>query len=533
MYARHRRLPAPRMKPPAMQEKPFIAPSAGWVSATNLANSPAGAAKVLENWYPTATGIKMRGGSFRHATASATDPLESVFAYTGTAAKMFGAAGGAILDLTSPVDANTPPAAAVSGQASNYYSALNFQNVAGTFLLVANGDDEIQIFNGTSWSALVSGASPGQLDGVASDQIAHLNGYRNRVWGVQKNTVKAWYWPTDSIAGTVGEVSLAGVFRRGGSLLFTATWSLDAGDGLDDKIVFVSDLGEVAVYQGDPTDDVWGLVGRYDAAPPLGKNAFLTVGGDLLILTTIGLVPLSAIMSKDPGALALAAVSRNIQPDWLAEADHRRSRPWEIVKWSTRNIAYVTCPVIDASTPAICFAVNLETGAWSKVAGWNTRCFCLHDDQVYFGRDDGALMLADATGFDDGEPIYHQYVGHTDHLGHVGQHKTVKQARAVFRTRAAIQPKIDVVTNYDDYVPLFPSAAPVEEGLGLWDSALWDEASWDIGPNYAGYKTGWVSVGASGYAHAPVLLVTSGSTIAPAAELVTVETTFIPGGTVV
>lgn len=535
MYARHRRVPAPRTKAPVMQHKPFVSPTAGWVTATNLATPPKGAAKVMENFYPTTTGALMRGGSVRHGTASATDPLESAFSYTGSAQRLFGAADGGIFDLTAPADPDIAPTADVTGQTSNYYSTLNFQNAGGFYLLAANGDDEIQIYDGSTWVALVTGAGVGELNGVNSDDIIQINGYRNRIWGVEKNTVNAWYWPTDAIAGTVGQVSLAGIFRRGGVLTFTATWSLDAGDGLDDKIAFVSSHGEVAVFQGDPVDPDWALVGRYDAAPPLGKNAFMTVGGDLLLLTTIGLVPLSAIITKDPGALALAAVSRNIQPDWVAEANARSSLPWEIVKWTARNIAYVSCPVTsdEGVTPPICFAVNLETGAWSKVTGWNTRCFVLHDNQVYFGRNDGALMIADQTGYDDGVPIYHQYVGHMDHLGQVGQYKTVRQARAIFRTQADITPRLDVVTNYDDYSPNFPSAGAEPEGLSVWDSALWDDGLWDAGAAYVNYQTGWVSIGRSGFAHAPVLLLTSGSTVSPGAELVMVEVTHEPGEVVV
>lgn len=535
MFRKGRRVPAPRTKPPVMKHKPFPSPTAGWFSAVNLASAPQGAARVLENFWPTTTGIRMRGGSVRHGTASATEPLESAFPYTGTLKRLFGAADGSIFNLTSPVDPDTPPAADVTGQTSDYYSVVNLANAGGFFLLAANGTDEIQTYDGTTWSALVSGVGVGELNGVDSDSIIQLNAYRNRIWGVEKESTNAWYWPTDAIAGTVGQVSLAGVFRRGGTLQFTATWSLDAGDGLDDKIVFVSSEGEVAVYQGDPVDTDWGLVGRYDAAPPLGKNAFLTVGGDLLLVTTIGLVPLSAIITKDPGALSLAAVSRNIQPDWVDEANARRALPWEIVKWTARNIAFVSCPVPadENVTPPICFAVNLETGAWSKVTGWNTRCFALYENQVYFGRNDGALMIADQTGFDDGAPIYHQLVGHMDHLGQVGNFKTVRQARAIFRTQAEILPLLDVVANYDDYSPSFPAAPPGVAGLGVWDSALWDEATWDSGTTYSNYQTGWVSIGRSGFAHAPVLLLTSGSTVAPAAELVMVEVTQEPGGLVV
>lgn len=537
MYRAFKRVPAARpggRRQP--KHKPFLAPVRGWISATNLAAAPDGSALVLENWLPTTTGIKMRGGSAKHGTASTVAPLESLMAYIGTSSRqMFGAAGGDILDMTSPADPDVAPTPVVAGQASNYYSHINFTNPAGTnYLYCANGTDEVQTYDGAAWASLVSGTDPGELNGLASDTVDHLNVYKNRIWLTNK-TMTAYYLPTDSIAGTVGDVPLAGVFRNGGYILFSATWSVDAGNGPNEFIVFASTEGEYAIYQGDPADaNTWGIVGLYDASPPLGKNAFIRVGGDLLVLTEIGLIPMSLIKNKDPAALALASISRNIQPDWQKEASARRTMPWEIVKWTSRNIAYVTCPVTsdESVTPPICFAVNLETGAWSKITGWNTRCIVLHDDAVYFGRNDGSLLQADIGGYDEGELIYYAYVGHMDHLGAIGAYKSVTQVRAIFRTLGAFNPALSVTTDYTVELPPYP-AAFTPEASSLWDVGLWDQAKWDSGVTFYTVTTGWVSVGRDGFAHAPIILVTSGSAAAPSAELVAFDTLCNPGGLVV
>jgi len=526
-----------RMQGQRPQQKPFVAPTKGWISAANLAAAPAGSAQVCENFLPTSTGLRMRRGSKTHGTAATDLPLESAMAYVGgITRKVFAGADGNIVELTTPGSHSTPPPPDVTGQATSYYSYVNFATPGGYFMPCANGTDEIQLYVASSWSALVSGSSPGQLNGVASDSISHLNVYRNRLWLTEGGTMNAWYLPTDSIAGTASQVSLSGVFQRGGSLLFTATWSLDTGAGLDDKIAFVSTEGEVAIYQGDPSDTSgWGIVGLYFAAPPMGKNASIKVGGDLLILTQIGIIPLSAIISKDPGALALAAVSRNIQPDWVKEARERRNLPWEMIKWPSQNIAIVSCPVTaeETVTPPICFAVNLETGAWSKIKGWNTRCLVLHDDRGYFGTNDGRLVEMEITGTDDGALIYYLYVGQNEHLAGVGQYTTVLQARAIFRTTAEFNPQITVTTNYEIDLPPYPSAAVVSGSPGEWDAGLWDVAKWDTGLIAYTVQTYWVSVGKSGFAHAPVLQIVSGSEAAPSAELVMFEVTHRPGGLVV
>jgi hypothetical protein len=607
-YSALKRVPASRrggMKQP--RHKPFLAPVKGWVSATNLAAAPDGAALVLENWYPTTTGIKMRRGSTKHGTAHATDPLESLMAYIGASTReMFGAAAGNILDLTAPADADVVPTPEVTGQTSDYYSHANFANAGGNYMHCANGTDPILVYDGTNFMPVfdtelyalnydaetvaftagqtLTGGTSGHtgiivkvidagttgtlwlrattgtfqdneiitgttgsatangvrssllpaITGVATDEIDHVNVYRNRIW-LTDRTMTAYYLATDAITGAASDVALAGVFRKGGYILFTATWSVDAGNGPNEYIVFATTEGEFAIYQGDPADTAtWGIVGLYDASPPLGKNAYLRVGGDLLVLTEIGLVPMSSIKNKDPAALALASISRNIQPDWQAEAQSRRTLPWEIVKWTSRNIAYITCPITSDEnvTPAICFAVNLETGAWSKVTGWDTRCMILHDDGVYFGTNDGALVQADVGGYDQGELIYYAYVGHMDHLGAIGAYKTVTQARAIFRTLAEFNPAISVTTDYSVSLPTYPSAASPDTA-SLWDVGLWDQAKWDAGAVYYTETTKWVSIGRSGFAHAPVILLTSGSTTAPSAELVAFDTLYNPGGLVV
>lgn len=590
------------------QHAPFVAPTGGWVSAANLAEAPKGTAQVLENLLPTTTGLRMRKGTSKHATANATEPLESLMSYVGGARKMFGAADGAIYDLTSPVDADTPPTASVTGQTSDYYSHVNFANAGGNWLIAVNGTDNMLVSNGsafypaqttdlyalnydaetgaftagltvtggtsghtgvivkvidngatgTLWLRATSGTfqdnetitdtSTGSatangvrslllaaLTGaVAPDDVIQVNVYRNRLWLVEAGTTDVHYLATDAITGAVGgTVALAGVFKNGGTVLFSATWSLDAGDGLDDKIVFVSSEGEVAVYQGDPVDAGWGLVGLYDCSPPMGKNAWLKVAGDLLILTRIGIIPLSAIINKDVGALALAAVSRPIQPDWMAEATARGSLPWEIVKWTSQNMAIITCPVASATQDAIAFAVNLETGAWAKIKGWNTRCIILHDDNVYFGTNAGTLVQAENGGSDDGAIIYYTYVGQNEHLAGVGRFTTVMQARAIFRTKTPINPRIDVTADYEIVLDTYPDASIAANDGDLWDTGLWDSAVWDDTTQYYTVRWGWTTVNRSGFAHAPVLQITSGADTSPDAELVMFEVTHNPGALVV
>lgn len=402
--------------------------------------------------------------------------------------------------------------------------------------LSGNFQDNETLTDGAGGSATADGdegtAVLGAISNVTTSQLSQGWVYRNREYFVQRDTQSAWYLGAGAITGDADQLSLAGVFKRGGALLFGATWSLDAGDGVDDKCVFVSTEGEVAIYEGSyPDGDDWRIVGRYDMPRPLGKNAHEQTGGDLLILTEMGAVPLSAVQTKDPSALEAAAVSANIGPDWRAEFLARQGLPWEIVKWPSHNMMLVTLPVADDGDTDRCFVVNSLTGAWAEYS-WQTRCAVLHDGWLYFGDNDGAIHQAEVGGDHSGANVYHEYVGHAEHLGAMGAYKSVLQCRASFLSGVPFEPKLSVSADYRVSLGSAPDAADTGDA-GEWDVGLWDVAKWDQGTTPGQTTTRWVSVGLSGNVLMPQIQVTSGSTQTPDAELVQFDLMAETGGVVV
>lgn len=491
------------------------------MSAQNLSAARPATCLRLENWFPTTTGIKLRRGALRHATVSLTGPCESLMTYIGgNIRELFAATETEIFNVTSVGDPDVPPASDVSGQTSGYYSFQNFANAGGNYMSVVNGTDDAMLYDGASW------ATP-SITGVTSSSLSHVWAYRNRLWYVEGGSMNAWALGVDAISGAATQVNLAGVFQFGGALLTGGTWSMDAGDGLDDKIVFISTEGEVAIYQGsDPSDpNDWALVGRYVIPPPMGKRCLFSAGGDLLVGTEGGIVPISAAVTKDPAALSIAMVTRSIEPDWISDARSRRALPWELVKWDSRKQIYVTTPVtgeLDV-TPPQCYVVNAETGAWCKNTGWNTRCMIVHDDQLFFGTNDGTILQGDIGGLDDEQLIYHTYVGSWDHMGAIGAFKETKLARAIFITRTEFTPKLSISVDYTVSLPSPPNAATPTASPGEWDVGLWDVAKWDTGLTFYTSQTKWVQINRSGFVLSPQVQVVSGSTQAPDAELVTMD----------
>lgn len=517
------------------RSKVYPAPVLGWVSAQNQSAARPGTALVLENFFPTATGIEVMGGSQTHATVSLTDPCESLMSYVGATRKLFAGCDGSIFNVTTVADPDVPPAADVTGQTSNYYSHINFATVAGTFMYACNDDDEPQLYDGSAWAQITAASVPIAITGVTGGTagLSQVSAYRNRLFFVQHGTMNVWALPVGQLGGAAIQISLAGVFKKGGSVLYCATWSLDSGDGLDDKFVIVSSEGEVAVYQGsDPSDpNDWSIVGVYDCPPPMGKNGFMRAGGDLILLTEQGAIPVSQAVTKDRGALALSAVSRNIEPDWVSDARTRKSMPWEVVKWPAKGRAIFSVPVTgdDTTTPPWCFVVNLQTGAWCKRTGWNTRCLALHGDFAYFGTNDGRIVQMEITGADDGEIYYAKSAFAWDHMGAPGYEKTVASARAQFRLSTTITPQISVSKDYGVEFPTPPNVSSPGSSPGVWDVGLWDVAQWDVGSSPVAYDTRWVSIGDTGFVIAPQLQITLGSEQLPVAEFVVMTVLYESG----
>jgi hypothetical protein len=511
--------------------KSLPAPTLGWVSAQNQAAAKPGTALVLENWFPTQTGIQLIGGSRKQARVHATEPCRSGFSYVGgTTSKLFATNATAIYDITSPVDPDVVPAAAVSGQTDGYYTAVNYATVGGHYLYACNDADAPQLFDGAAWLQITAVSVGISITGVTTSHLSHVSVYRNRLAFVERGTMNVWFLPVDSLGGAAIQVSLAGVFKLGGSVLLTATWSLDSGAGLDDKFVVISSEGEFAVFQGsdpsDPTD--WSIVGVYEMSAPLGKNSTMRAGGDLIVITEEGAIPISQAVNKDPAALGLAAVSRKIAPDWVHDARERRSLPWEILKWPSRGMAIVSNPVTgdDTTTPPWCYIVNLETGAWCKRTGWNTRCLMLFNDFLYFGSNNGCVYQADITGQDDGATYYAKAVLAWDHLGSVGYEKSINMARAQFTTENTFIPQLSISTDYSVSLPSPPNVSTDVDSPGVWDVGVWDVAQWDTAGFPQPYNTRWVSVGQSGYVVAAQIQVSVGSVTTPSAELVIIDLLF-------
>ena len=525
------RVPTHSDKQPSAHTKTYTAPVGGWVTNANLANQDQQSAVVLENFWPTETGIEPRGGT-QHRVSVPT-AIKSLFEYrAGGTDRFFAATDTSIYPFNPDSTAETDLVAVVTGQQSGDYSVLEMQTDGGSFLTIVNGLDPLQIFDGTSWQQVTAASVPFSITGVDTSALSHVWAYRNRQFFIQRDSMNAWYLGVNSVSGQAEKLPLAGVFNKGGALLFGATWSSDSGAGMDDRCVFATDQGEFAVFGGDPIDG-WSMTGVYDVGEPLGSRAIMSVGGDLIIATKGGLVPISAAVQKDLGELKLASLSRAIEPDWRREAAlSGRSFGWRLAKWESRNMAFIV-PLEAGVDRQHCFVVNLGTGKWSKFTGWRIRDLNILGDSLYYGDGSGNIFQGNIGGTDNGSLIECKACFAFDHLSSPGAFKQAHLVRGTFRHVTPFKAKFSVASDFSPRFEAAPNAAVDPQFQNSqWDVAVWDVSEWAT--DFSDYKLSehWDCVSAQGHALAVQLQITSGTLYKLDCELVSVDLTYSVGGTV-
>jgi hypothetical protein len=540
-----RRQPVPPQVAQKHQAITIPAPAAGLTDSDNLAFMKPGTAVLLDNWVPTLRGVQLRGGFIRHCDLHALDaevppvpsplrkPIISAFEYIDAASRrIFAAQQDKLFDVTSAT-----PILVKDAQSSGNYVASQMANASGDHMLVANeAGDYLMHFDGLTWttfdaSQITAPTPPAPATPptcTTGHNLTYVCKYRNRFFFIEGGTMNAWYLGIDSHQGALNLIPLAGAAARGGKLLFIAVWSGDTGDGVDDKLVFCTNLGELIVFTGsNPADPAnWRQEGRFQIPVPMGMNAHINLGGDLLVATLDGIVPMSGAISKDAGQLDFAMISHAIRGMWRREALSKRFFPWTMKRWDEAGIMAVTWPGGNIGN-RYCAVVNTATGAWCRFMGYDATCFMQLSYDLFFGTQDGIVMQCERTGYDDGKPYVCTMIGGWGMFGQQAQTKTWSQARAQFVARPGepFVPQITAVTDYVINLPAAPHAGHDSGRADVWDQGLWDQMLWDAAglPAATVRNTGWVSIGSTGFSHAPVVQVTMAQNAKPNVELIAID----------
>ena len=451
------------------QSKSLPAPVGGWNARDSIADMDEKDAVILENMFPSTTSVNLRGGYSQYSTGYGGQ-VETVISYSGAATnKLFGIAGGSVFDGTA---GGAVGAAALSGLTNSRWQYINIATAGGNFIEMCNGADSVYTFDGTTWTDRSA-----SITGVTSSTLISINLHKNRVWFVQKDTLKAWYLPVQSITGAAVAYDLSAFCPHGGYLMAMATWTMDAGYGVDDMAVFVTSNGDCLVYRGtDPSSaSTWALVGAFWIGSPIGRRCFVKYQGDLLIITRDGLFPLSnALRSSrlDPRAALTDKIQRAVSD---AVASYASNFGWQVIPYPAEDALILNVPVQTNSNQQQ-YVMNTITGAWCNFTGWGANCFELYEDDLYFGGSD-FIGKAWNTNADAGQAIPTRALQAFSYFGSPAKLKRFTMIRPTFYASSppAVNGQINV--DFDDS----PSTATLSAASaigGLWDTGVWDTALW-------------------------------------------------------
>jgi hypothetical protein len=440
-------------------------------------------AVILDNFFPLASDVMLRYGYAQHVTGIA-GTVNTVIAYNSpTANKLFAAAGDSIYDVTS---AGAVGAASVTGLTSDKWQTVNVTTAGGSFIMLANGADSMRLYDGSAWSVST-------ITGVTTANIISLNVFKSRVWLIEKSSLKAWYLPTNAVTGAAAQWDLSSIFKRGGFLMAMGTWSLDAGQGLDDYCVFVTSQGELAVYKGtDPTSaTTFSLVGVFDIGAPIGRRCLVKYAGDLLMISRDGLIPISTSLPTSRVNNKVALTDKIQQAVSDATTQYGSTFGWQTLLYPAENMLLLNVPI--NATISHQYVMNTLTGSWCRFTGWDATCWERFNELIYFGTS-GGVNVAWSGQSDNNSNINGEVLQAFSYFGSSSSTKNIGLVRPILSTNGT--PGISIGINVDFDISA-PTSIPTFSALttALWDVSLWDVGIW--GGDFS-IKKDWLTVSGIG-----------------------------------
>lgn len=352
----------------------------------------------------------------------------------------------------------------------------------------------------STWTHITAGSGPGQMEektGVSvsldPSKLVFVLPWKNRLWFVERDTQRGWYLPLQQITGGGADGAVpfyfGSRFMAGGDLRCLASWTWDGGSGMDDRLVAISGGGDVLIYEGtDPSSvDTFALKGVWQVgAVPVGRDLTTKNGGDLLIMSSIGIRPVSTLSVGadvlDRSQYSTAQIANLFNQLQAATANLRG--------WSMRihpqDAALMVLIPVAADQPSRQLVMSLSTKGWHRyrdlpIGSWAESWNGL----MYFGTQDGrvcindgyldGVTLADPDAFD---PIDCSLVTAYGNGGTPLQ-KQIQEIRIKIMSQGGSIP-VNAEARYDFDISeaADPEAGVVAASTSVWDEGLWDSAIW-------------------------------------------------------
>ena len=472
------------------------APTGGWNARDSFDDMKPDDAVVMTNLIPRSGYAESRKGTEQYCdlgNSLSPSGISTLIPYQNTS--LLAAYSVSIYDITDP--ALPVELSHAGGFNSSKFQFTAFQDK----VILTNAEDLAVSYDGSVLTDLVVTGHPGTWWGC--------NTFKGRMYYWDEDARSFWYTEAGSYQGTVNEFDLSTQLKTGGTLVMMLTWTLDAGDGVDDLAVFVFSTGETLVYQGDDPGNFlrWSSSGRFQIGEPLGIRAHQKVGGTEIILTKDGYVDLAEALKSGRYSEESIYSNKIIRAAKDAARTWGSLFGWECLLYPAGNLFIVNVPRSDfkaANASNSQWAIeseqhvrNTSTGSWCKFNGWQATTFCVWKDDLYFAQG-GQVYLADVGSADNGQPITVTCVPAFNPLGSPGRRKIVTAASHVTNFQ---QPEYLVKDGMADFDVSFVNNVPLSAygGVAKWNVSKWNESKWAVGTNQLTNTTkSWSDVYAEG-----------------------------------
>jgi len=407
-----------------------------------------------------------------------------------------------------------------TGLANGRAEHIEFNNVT---VVVPSGANVPFSWNGSSASDLSITLS----DSVNANTLTGVHAHKNRVYYWTGTSQNFYYSATvDTFTGnfTKFPVGLVGTF--GGNIVMINTLTLDGGEGVDDLLCIIMTSGEVLLYSGSNPGSDFSLVGTFRIAEPIAeKRAIAKLGGDVIVMTKEGYLPLSQVVRQDIVGNKAAAISEKIRGTVIAQVKATGTTTgWQIFVSPDGDKVIFNYPtgepdpfnqhVFNPIIRAWCIFENLPAHVWGQFNG-----------DTYFGSASGVVFKVGGDA-DNGGNITGDVATAYNYFGDRGGVKRFSSVQPMLEGETDIVFSFGVGVDQAPTTTIDVSPVTFASNLASWDTATWDDFFW-ADTTGAGVTKRRKAVNRLGYSAAlRIKVATSTQTI----SFISAHYTFAPGG---
>ena len=457
---------------PAAKVSHFSAPLKGLSRFAELNEADPLLASILTNWVVEDDRITVRPGYIQIGAIAGDPPpkISTMIPYYGQPSELCVAAGTKIYDLSG---------AEIAGPyGGDDWAWTSFANLSTTdYTIMVNGFNGVISWDGTTFVA-ESITVPAGETWINPSKFDKILSHMNRLWFADNENLAVYYLPIQQKSGDLELFPLSTLFKRGGVVRGLYTWSIDGGIGLDDALAIFTSNGEVAIYSGvDPESD-FKLVGVFRFDAPMSKDSIINFGGDLYVMISTGLVPMTTLIRAETEQLGKSDLNVMKEFEDVSRA-HRDSYGWQTLLNHHTNHAICNMPIGGGKYQQM--VRKMPGQIWTKWHDVPARCWGWLDNHTYFGSEDGKIYRGGAEYLNDNGAAINADVRFAWSSYKSVTKKNFKMIRLYSLTDGLPRPYMDLEVDYNNVAPTNqPEVTSGPSGGADWNTSAWDTSDWAV-----------------------------------------------------